>query len=183
MTKCRLCNYPQRSQIEAKVYTKQMTQQEAADLLGCGRSSIQRHMSLHLPGTIQTAIEIRRKPADELTDEEVLAGLDVPRILVRQHYDLMDLFKECLSKGLIRDAIRCLELELRQTEFSAKLTGAYVTPTTQLNQVNLLMNPQFMSIKSAVIEALKEYPEALPEVSKKIQEVMEAEYVDATQRQ
>ena len=53
-------------------------------------------------------------------------------------------------------ALKALEVEIKQIELMAKLTG-------QLNEapeVNFMLNPEFVRLKQVIIETLLPYPEA-----------------------
>lgn len=63
-------------------------------------------------------------------------------------------------------ALKALEVEIKQFELTAKLTG-------QLNeapQVNFLLSPEYMELKQVIIKALEPYPEARQEAARALRE-------------
>jgi len=159
---CKLCESPQRSEIEQKL-AEGMTSREAAKLLGCDHSSVNRHVRNHLRVGISAARKINDMEAlTELEERHLGSGINVVKQVEKAHDRCMMLFKEALSRGNIRDALRALEVEIKQLQLSAKIQGVYADSTPQ---INLLMQPEFIQLKKVVIEGLKEYPDKLPEIS------------------
>jgi hypothetical protein len=157
---CIFCESPRRSELEQKIAAKIISQTEAGKILGCHHASISRHVNNHLRRGVNEAVIL---PPVEGVTRDISRGLNVAKQLERSHDDCIYLFKEALRRGNIRDALRALEVEIKQLQLSAKLQGVYAdTP-----QINLLMQPEFIQLKKVVVEGLKAYPEKLPEISAK----------------
>jgi hypothetical protein len=79
----------------------------------------------------------------------------------------LQILDAALSKGRDRVALKALEVEIKQFELTAKLTG-------QLNeapQVNFLLSPEYMQLKQVIITALEPYPEARQQAARALREV------------
>lgn len=163
---CKLCNSPQRGEIEKKLVTGGITQREAAKLIGAHHSSIQRHMRNHLQPSIR---QLKEEIILSEHSNTAKSGLDVARQLELSHDKCVELFQEALRRGSIRDALRALEVEIKQLQLSAKIQGV----CSDTPQINLLMQPEFIRLKQVVVENLAEHPEKLPLISAKFDEIVE----------
>ena len=147
--------------LEKKLVAGAITQLEAAEALKCSRASVQRHMKNHTPNNLKYAVEVRHVDPD--------GSLDVARHLMHSHADLRSIFTEALKNGDVRNALKALEVEIKQLTLSAKLQGAY----SDAPQINMLMSTEFLQLKKIVVESLGDFPDALPIVSARIEELIE----------
>jgi len=159
MTQCTFCNHRDAALLEQQIVTKQLTQAQAATIIGCNKSTVSRHMANCVPKKM--AEWVKPEPAKEET-------LNVVNQLVRSHEDLLQLYQEARAKEDIHAAIKVLEAERRHLELVAKLTGQLQEAT----QVSFLLNPQYLTLKQTLIRILEPHPELRQEVS---QALIEAE--------
>lgn len=146
MPGCKLCKHPDRVKIERDLATQRITQRKAAKLISADHASVSRHMANHLSAKVAAATE----------KMEISEGLNVAKQLLTAHSDVRSIFSDAVRDGDRRSALKALEVELKQLEFNAKLTG-------QLNdapQVNFLLNPEFVKLKQVIVKELAPYPEA-----------------------
>jgi hypothetical protein len=158
---CIFCCSQERVPLEKKLVAGAITQLEAAEALKCSRASVQRHMKNHAPNNLKYAIEVKHVDVD--------GSLDVARQLMKSHADLRTIFTEALRAGDVRNALKALEVEIKQLTLSAKLVGLY----SDAPQVAIMMSPEFVRLKQVIVKSLAEYPDALPAVSARIDEIIE----------
>jgi len=163
-TRCKVCNTPKelRAEIERKIAAEMMSHEQAAELVGCDRSSVTRHFRNHMPKSLKTAISLKHVDLD--------ASLDVAEQLQESHGHLQQIFKECIATGNVKQALRALEIEVKQLTLAGKLQGQF-SDAPQV--VNLLQSPSFVQVRKLIIESLVDQPERLPEVSARIDEILE----------
>ena len=144
---CKVVCIPKRSQIEKQIADRALTQSKAAIIVGCHNSTVSRHMRLCVAPHVA---ELARKEAREIQ------SIDVIRQLAQSHQTIQHILEKALSEGKERVALKALEVEIKQFELTAKLTG-------QLNEapeVNFMLNPEFVRLKQVIVETLLPYPEA-----------------------
>lgn len=158
MTQCTFCNYRDAAILEGKIATKQITQAQAAKIIGCNKSTVSRHMGNCVPKKI--AEWMRPEPAKEET-------LNVVNALITSHAKTVEILEDSLAEGDRKTALMALQTEIRQLELTAKLTG-------QLNeapQMNILMHPEFMKLKQIMIKTLEPFPDARLKLSEALIEI------------
>ncbi|MEI7827659.1 MAG: hypothetical protein WCI87_07705 [Euryarchaeota archaeon] len=167
MPGCKLCKHPDRVTIERDLAAKRITQRQAAKLAGCNHASVNRHIANHLTAKVAKAAE----------KAEISEGLNVAKQLLTAHADVRSIFDSALARGDDRGdrtALKALEVELKQLEFNAKLTG-------QLNdapQVNFLLNPEFVKLKQILIKTLEPFPDARLKLSEALTEIANDDAAD-----
>ncbi len=159
MTQCQFCNHRDAALLEQQIAIKQLTQVQAATIIGCNKSTVSRHMANCVP----------RKMAEWVKPEQAKEEtLNVVNQLVRSHEELLELYEIARDKEDIHAAVKVLEAERRHLELVAKLTGQLQEAT----QVSFLLNPQYLTLKQTLIRILEPHPELRQEVS---QALIEAE--------
>jgi hypothetical protein len=159
MPSCKLCNYPERAAIEQKIASRQLSMTKAAKIVDCNKASVSRHMSRCVAAKVA-------KTANSIESREALNVIDA---LTESHDRVLDIFNDALDDGDRRSALGALDTEVRQLILVAKVTG-------QLNeapQLNILMNPEFMKLKSVIIKTLEPYPEARLKLSERLEEILD----------
>lgn len=147
MTRCKLCNSPNRDDIERRIASKELTQVQAAAIIESTPSAISRHMRNCFPRKVAAWV----KPA--AAKEETI---NVVNALEDSHKKTLDILEESLAEGDKRTALLALQTEIKQLELTAKLTG-------QLHDgpsINFLLSPEYVQLKQVLIKALAPYPEA-----------------------
>jgi predicted XRE-type DNA-binding protein len=168
-TRCKVCNARKelRAEIEQKIAAEMMSHEQAAALVGCHCSSVTRHVRNHMPKSLKTAISLKH------VDPE--ASLNVAEQLQESHGHLRQIFKQCIASGNVKLALRALEVEVKQLTLAGKLQGQF-SDAPQV--VNLLQSPSFVQVRKLIIESLADQPERLPEVSARIDEILEGDSRD-----
>jgi hypothetical protein len=144
---CKVCLHPKRSEIEQQIAARSLTTVEAAKIVGCHNSTISRHMY----GCV--AASVRERAQAEANEPHSLNVLDQLR---QSHQTTLQILNAALSKGKDRVALKALEVELKQLELSARITGQF----SDAPQVNLLMAPEFVKLKQVIVDRLLPYPDA-----------------------
>jgi hypothetical protein len=155
---CKVCKHPKRSEIERQIAARAMNTVEAAKIIGCNNSTVSRHMRQCVAPNVRDQLQAKAK---EFQSVNVLHQLE------KSHEVTLQILDAALSKGRDRVALKALEVEIKQFELTAKLTG-------QLNeapQVNFLLSPEYMQLKQVIITALEPYPEARQQAARALREV------------
>jgi hypothetical protein len=155
---CKVCKYPRRSEIEQQIAARSLTTVEAAKIVGCHNSTVSRHMLRCLAPHVA---EHLRTKANELQSVNVLDQLK------KSHEVTLQILDAALNKGRDRVALKALEVEIKQFELTAKLTGQL----NEVPQVNFLLSPEYMQLKQVIVKALEPYPEARQEAARALREV------------
>lgn len=151
---CTVCGHPQRDFID-NLLLKGDSIRVIAGQFSLSSSSLQRHKADHLNGTLAKA-----KEAQEVTQGDNL--LDQVRDLQKKALSILAKAEAAkdyrAATGAIREARSCLEL-------LAKLLG-------ELNdrpQINILIAPEWLSLRTVILEALQPYPDAMFSVSRALE--------------
>jgi len=147
---CKLCGYHDRYQIERDIATGSLSMRNAAKLIGCNQSSVNRHMKNHAQEKMQKVTEIAEKL-------ELKETLNVVSALNESHERVIKLFNESIKDGDRRAALLAIEAETRQLSLIAKVTGQ---TNTRAPQINFILNPQFIKLKNLMVTKLMPFPEA-----------------------
>jgi hypothetical protein len=144
---CKVCKHPKRSEIEQQIAARSLTTVEAAKIVGCHNSTISRHMYRCVAASVR---ERAQAEANELQSMNVLDQLR------QSHQTTLQILDAALSKGKDRVALKALEVELKQLELNARITGQF----SDAPQVNLMMAPEFVKLKQVIVDRLLPYPDA-----------------------
>jgi hypothetical protein len=155
---CKVCLHPKRAQIEREIAARKLTKSKAAQIVGCHNSTVSRHMSFCVAPYIA---EIALKKAREKQSIDIIEQLE--RSLQTTQYIL----ENALNQGQERVALKALEVEIKQFELTAKLTGQL----HEAPQVNFLLSSEYVQIKQVIIKALEPYPEARQRAARALREV------------
>jgi len=155
---CKVCLHPKKAQIERQIAARDLTMSKAARIVGCHNSTVSRHMRFCVAPHVA---EIARQEALEKQT------INVIQQLWQSHQTTQHILEYALSEGEPRVALKALEVEIKQLELTAKLTG-------QLNetpQVNFLLSPEYVQLKQVIIKALELYPEARQRAARALRDV------------
>jgi hypothetical protein len=158
MTRCKLCNFPERAAIEKRIAKRELTQAQAAVIVDCNPAAISRHINIHVPARIRESM--KPEPVE-------VEGLNVVNALLESRKRVLSIYDEARQTGDMRAAIAALQCEVSQLALMGKLTG-------QLNdapQVNFLLNPEFVRLKQILIKTLEPFPEARVRLSEALTEI------------
>lgn len=131
MTRCKLCNSPDRDDIERRIASKELTQVQAAAIIKSTPSAISRHMRNCFPKKV--AAWVKPEAAKRETINVVIALED-------SHRTTLDILEDALAEGDRRGALMALQTEIKQLELTAKLTGQlYDGPQVNLSDYHTMI--------------------------------------------
>jgi len=155
-----MCKHPDREELERKIASKELSMTAAAKLANSNKATVSRHMR----NCVASRVRESMKP-EPITVE----GLNVVNALTTSHEKTLEILTDSLNDGDRRTALLAIQTENKQLELMAKLTG-------QLNeapQLNILMNPEFMRLKSVILTTLAPYPDARLKLSERLAEILD----------
>jgi hypothetical protein len=112
--RCKVCLHPRRSEIERQIAARAMNTVEAAKIIGCHNSTVSRHMRKCVAPNVRERLQTEAK---EFQSVNLLGQLD------NSHEVVLQIRDAALSKGRDRVALKAIEVEIKQFELAAKLTG------------------------------------------------------------
>jgi len=154
--KCTICEHPQVDEIN-KALLKGVSLRNIAKQYFVSAASLHRHKEGHLPAKLVKAREAREiAKADSLLDQ-VTELRDKALSILDKAEQAGDL--RTALQG-VREAKGCLEL-------LARLQGELQEQAT----VNVLINPQWLSLRTVILQTLEPYPEARLRLAEALREV------------
>ena len=154
--KCTVCEHEKVEEIN-RLLLEGVSLRNIAKQYSVSAASLHRHKDGHLPAKLVKAQEAREiAKADTLLDQ--VAGLRDKALSILDKAEQAGDLRTALQG--VREAKGCLEL-------LAKLQGELQEQTT----VNILINPQWITLRTAILQALEPYPEARLAVAQALQEV------------
>ncbi len=154
--KCTICEHEKVEEIN-RLLLKGVSLRNIAKQYSVSAASLHRHKKGHLPAKLVKAQEAREiAKADSLLDQVTELRNKALSILAKaeQAGDLRTALQG------VREAKGCLEL-------LARLQGELQERTT----VNVLVNPQWLTLRAVILKALDRYPEARQAVARALREV------------
>jgi hypothetical protein len=118
------------------------------------RPAIQRHKAEHLPQTMVKAKE----------SEDVGHAIDVVKQLKAINGASLQILNEAGLAGNSELVLKAVDRVLRQVELQAKLLGEL----DERPQVNVLLAPEWLTVRATVLTALAPYPEARVAVAQQL---------------
>jgi lambda repressor-like predicted transcriptional regulator len=154
--KCTVCEHEKVEEIN-RLLLKGVSLRNIAKQYSVSAASLHRHKESHLPAKLVKAQEAREiAKADTLLDQ--VAGLRDKALSILDKAEQAGDLRTALQG--VREAKGCLEL-------LARLQGELQEQAT----VNILINPQWLSLRTVILEALDRYPEARQAVARALREV------------
>lgn len=144
---CKVCRHPKRSEIEKQLAARALTTVEVAKIVDCHNSTVSRHMLRCVAPNVREFVRAKAK------ERQSLNVLDQLR---QSHQTTLQILDAALSEGKDRVALKALEVELKQLELNARITGQF----SDAPQVNLMMAPEFVKLKQVIVDRLLPYPDA-----------------------
>ena len=145
MTKCVLCNYPKRAAIEQKIAARQLSMTAAANVVGCNKASISRHMSRHVSVKILKAANVI----------EAREGIDVLKQVMDSHKIVWNVIVNAYKDGDMRTVLAGIDTETRQLKLAALVSGQL----DESPRVNVLISPEYLELKAIINTTLAPYPD------------------------
>jgi hypothetical protein len=150
---CTVCRHPDRPAIDQALVNGKGVRETSA-LFRVSEDALSRHKEGHVPSALARAAdaeEIAR--ADSLLDQLVTLQADARRI-----------GQKAESAGDLRTALAGIRELVRIMELAARLVGEL----DDRPQVNVLLAPEWTTVKVALLAALRPYPEARIAVAERL---------------
>lgn len=152
---CSVCRHPQRAEID-RALVAGAANTHVSSLFVVSEPAIRRHKAGHLPATLTKAAGAEEAArADDLLDQ--LRALQARTLA---------LLGKAETAGKLGTAVMAIGEARRNLELLARLLG-------ELDErpVNLLVLPEWLSVRTVLIEALAPYPEARQAVAVRLMEI------------
>jgi hypothetical protein len=158
---CTICTHPERAAID-KALVDGQAYRDIAGHYGTSKTALQRHKEDHLRDLLAAARQ--RQAAHEaalgtaVQEQEaarVEQAIDIVKQLKAINAASLQILHEARQAGNAETALKAVDRVLRQIEFQARLLGELDAP-----QVNVLLAPEWVSIRAGLLAALGPYPEA-----------------------
>ena len=154
--KCTVCEHEKVEEIN-RLLLEGVSLRDLAGRYSVSKTALHRHKDGHLPAKLVKAQEAREiAKADTLLDQ--VAGLRDKALSILAKAEQAGDLRTALQG--VREAKGCLEL-------LARLQGELQEQAT----VNILINPQWLSLRTVILEVLDRYPEARQAVARALREV------------
>jgi hypothetical protein len=151
---CSVCVHPERPAIDHALVAGDAAQQISARYCSLSRPAIQRHKAEHLPQTMVKAKE----------SEDVGHAIDIVRQLKAINGASLQILNEARQAGNGELVLKAVDRVQRQIELQAKLLGEL----DDRPQVNVLLAPEWVSVRTTLLAALGPYPEARTAVAQQL---------------
>lgn len=152
--RCTVCAHAKRREIDRALALGQEANRDIALRFGVTRMSLWRHRDDHLP--------VRLAKAQEALD--VRAALDVVEQLRAINGAAIKVLHDARQTNDPGLALRAIDRIQRQVELQAKLLGEL----DERPQINVLVAPEWLTLRAAVLEALRPYPDARLAVAERL---------------
>ncbi len=153
---CTICGHPNREAID-KALVGGASNRSVASLYDVSEAAVRRHKANHLPAKLVMA-----QAAEEVAQADTL--LEQVRDLQRRALDILDKAEEA---GELRTALGAIREARGNLELLAKLLGELdERPVT-----NILVSAEWVSVRTAMMEALDTYPQARVAVAGRLSEL------------
>ena len=143
---CTTCAHPERRAIDRELATGHLVNRRIAARTGLAESSVRRHAANHLPARLVAAAEA----------EDVAHAIDVVGQLRAINAATLAVLAVARARGDGELALKAVDRVQRQIELQAKLLGEL----DERPQVNVLVAPEWLLVRSELLSALGPYPEA-----------------------
>lgn len=142
---CTICSHPQRAEIDRALIAGEPCSTIAARYITIGRMALQRHKADHISPTLARAQEVAEVArADSLLDQ--LRGLQERTL---------EILSRAEASGKLETALKAIREVRGNLELLAELLGRL----DRQPQVNLLVAPEWIALRSKILRALAPYPE------------------------
>jgi hypothetical protein len=143
---CTVCTHAERRAIDTALATGYLVNRRIATQHGLTESATRRHAAAHLPAHLVKAAEA----------EDLRHALDVVAQLKAINGASVQILAAARRAGDGELALKAVDRIQKQIELQARLLGEL----DERAQVNVLVAPEWLLVRSALLEALRPYPEA-----------------------
>ena len=172
--RCKACDHPQRAQIDLGL-ANGISVPALVRRFGVSRDAAYRHKRNHLPPQLLAQLRYALQPTD--IDLDALTKSESEGLLqnlVAARADLWHIAKLAQDQDDLHVAVNAHGRLTKNLELTAKLCGELrVGSQTTIN--TLIVSPEYMQVRSTLLQALKPYPEAARAVSEALQQIETAE--------
>jgi hypothetical protein len=156
ISRCKACNFPDHEEHDAALLTGKLSDSEYARLVGCSPPSIGRHRA-HISATLLKAAEIEAVAKGD----SLLNQLKEARARTLSILDKAEAAENTKAFGAPVSYLREVREQLR---FIAELEGRIAAQPT----INLTINAEWIEMRTLIVNALDEFPEAKERVLRAI---------------
>lgn len=142
---CSVCGHTQRAAIDRALVNGEPLR-DIAGRFGVAKSSLDRHKADHLPATMVKAKET----------EDVAHAIDIVQQLKTINGVALHILKDARDARNGDLALKAIDRIERQIALQAKLIGEL----DERPVVNVLIAPEWLAVRSAMLDALRAFPEA-----------------------
>ena len=154
--RCTVCEHEKVEEIN-RLLLEGVSLRDLAGRYSVSKTALHRHKESHLPAKLVKAREAREiAKADSLLDQ-----------VTELRDKALSILTKAEKAGDLRTALQGIKEARGCLELLAKLQGELQEQTT----VNILINPQWITLRTAILQALDPYPEARLAVAQALQEV------------
>lgn len=177
-TVCRTCASAHRAQVELGL-AHRVPVRTLGRKFGLTKESLYRHRKNHMPPQLMAALMKAGKPTD--VDLEALKHAESEGLLQHLVVQRAHLYRLADQAEQLGDLRAVAQLHGRLSEnltLTAKLLGELRTASQTVIQ-NVLLTPEYVALRSALINALRPFPDARQAITKVFQSA-EAKVTEAT---
>ena len=142
---CTVCVHPDRKRIDGQI-VEGVSHRDIARQFDVGRNAVANHAEKHLPASLVRATEV----AEVLHANGLYAQLNARKARIDRLCDQAEKSQD------IRAALQALREWRGFAEFEAKMRG----DLDERAVVNVVLSPEWQQIRSVLIDALADYPDA-----------------------
>jgi hypothetical protein len=152
---CTICQHPERAEIDKALASGESYRGISRTYFGSAKAedALSRHKAEHLPATVAKAAAVQQ--VDDARGA-VDAGLDVVSQLRAINGVTLAVLKEARERHDGELALKAVDRVQRQIELQAKLLG----DLDERPQVNILVAPEWIELRTVLLKALQSHPEA-----------------------
>lgn len=161
--KCEVCTHPDKNVIEERMLTG-VSVRKIADEFDIGRMSVQRHRHNHLPHSLVKSKKL----------QEMQAADDLVTRIESLYEKAIEIIRLAQQDKKYQPAVSAIKEARSSLELLAKISGELRTGT----QINLTYSPQWVDLRSVLVNTLQEYPEACNKVVQALEEAEKVEVID-----
>src|SRR5882762_2631073 len=142
---CSVCAHEMRDEIDNAIASGKESLRGIARQYSLSPDAMERHAAEHIRESIKQS-QIAAKEA---------RGLNVVRQLGVVNNVALTILQEARASKDQEIALKAIDRVMKQLEFQAKLLGDIDKP-----QVNIIISPEWLSIRSLIVQVLAPYPDA-----------------------
>jgi hypothetical protein len=154
---CTVCAHGERAAIDAALAAGEAVRTVASRYVPLSKTAVQRHKDEHMTEMLRKARQAREGATDE-------HALDVVKQLKAINGASLQILHEARQGQDPQTALKAVDRIQRQIELQAKLLG----DLDDRPQVNVIVSPEWVSIRGEILVALRPYPEARQAVAARL---------------